>query len=108
VEIKITAGGRQIGLPGQPPYDVEAALPTEVNVYQDDVRSELRGAPDCVGAVRRHGHDHDALTHQQAARGLQEARAVIDDQATHGSRMASGRPAYIPATWTFLPSRSES
>ena len=96
--------------PPEPSYDIEAALPTEVDVDQGDVRSELRGTPDCVGTVRYYCHDHDALTVQQTASGRQEQRAVIDNQATerHGPRMASDRSTCIPASWTLLPRQPES
>jgi len=39
---------RQIGFALQPPNDIEAALPTQVDVDQADVGPELRGASPCV------------------------------------------------------------
>jgi hypothetical protein len=41
---------------------------------------ELVGAPEGFVARRRHGHDGHPLSFEQAAGGLEEARAVVDDE----------------------------
>jgi hypothetical protein len=73
------------------PGQLEAALAAQVDVQQGDVRSQLPGPLEGLGAVGGHAHDRDAMALQEAAGGVQEAGAVVDDQAAqHGLRIAVG------------------
>lgn len=76
----------------QPSYDLEAALTTEVDVNQRDVRPEIRDTLERLGAARGDADDGDALALQQTARGVQEARAVVDNETTQHHVSKNGKP----------------
>jgi hypothetical protein len=63
---------------------VEAALVAEVDVEERDVRPQLAGEPDRLGARRRHGHHPHPLALKQRAGGPQEVGAVVDDEQAQG------------------------
>jgi hypothetical protein len=77
------AQGGRAGLAVQPPGELQAALAAEVDVQQGHIRLELLGALERIGAVGRHADDADALPLQEAAGGVQEPGAVVDDEAAH-------------------------
>jgi hypothetical protein len=79
----------QAGLAVEAPGQLQAALATQVDVEQGDVRSQLPGPLERVGAVGGHTHDRDALAFQEAAGGVQDAGAVVDNEAAqhHGLRI---------------------
>jgi hypothetical protein len=82
----VTAPGRPCG---ESLHDLEATLPTEVDVNQCDVWPNLFGELERLGAGGCHPDDRDALTFQPAACGFLEARVVIDNQtAQHDLRIA--------------------
>jgi len=56
------------------------AIATEVDVEQGDVRPQLGGLLKGLGTGRRDADDRGPLAFQQAAGGVQEARAVINDE----------------------------
>jgi hypothetical protein len=57
----------------------EAAFAPEVDVDQRHVGPQFLETPKRVGASRCASDDGDALALQQAARGVDESRAVVDD-----------------------------
>jgi len=57
----------------------EAALRAEIDVDQYHLRPQLFGAPERLGAGCGHADDRDPLELEQATRGLEERRVVIDD-----------------------------
>jgi len=65
----------------QPAAQLEAALPTEVDVHEHDVRAQICRLPQRLGAGRRHPGHGDPLLLEEAAGGSEEVRTVIDDQA---------------------------
>jgi hypothetical protein len=91
------------------PGQLEAALAAQVDVQQGDIRSQLPGPLEGLGAVGGHAHDRDALALQEAAGGVQEAEAVVDDQAAQqGSGSQLGMPGRIPASWKLIRLASRS
>src|ERR1700694_391032 len=61
----------------------EAALRAEIDVDQYHLRPQLFGAPERLSAGRCHADNRDPLVLEQATRGFEETRVVIDDQAAH-------------------------
>jgi hypothetical protein len=57
----------------------EAALRAEIDVDQYHLRPQLFGAPDGLGAGCGDADDRDPLELEQATRGFEERRVVIDD-----------------------------
>src|SRR4029453_3477906 len=85
--------GRDLaGLVVEAPGQLQAALATQVDIQQGDVRAQLHRAPERLGAVGGDADDGDALAFQEAAGGVQEPGAVVDDQAAkhHGLSIAGG------------------
>ena len=82
----------------------EAVLAAEVYVDQCDIRPQLVGEAECLVACRRRTGDLDPLLLEQPARGVQELRTVVDDQAAqlsnrHGRRASqTGAAARIAAS----------
>jgi hypothetical protein len=66
--------GCQAGFSEKSPSEVKAALSTEVDAQQGDVRPQLDGLLEGLSTGRRDADDHDPLAFQQAAGGVQEAR----------------------------------
>jgi hypothetical protein len=60
---------------------------------------------------RRHAHNHDALAFQQATGGVQEARAVINDEdetaQCHHTSIAPRLPAPLAASRKLGPRQQE-
>jgi DNA-binding NarL/FixJ family response regulator len=99
-------GGGRAGLVLEAPGQLQAALAPQVDVEQGDVRAQLLGPPEGFGAAGGLADDHDPLAFQEPAGGVQEAVAVVDDQAAqHGLRIAGGAAGHIPASWKLGPRR---
>ena len=87
---------RQTSFPRQPPGDVKTALPTKVNVEQRDVGPQLGRPLDSLSSTRRHADNHHPLAFQQATSGIQEPRAVINNQTAQRHHTRIARAAGAP------------
>src|SRR4029077_16816535 len=63
--------------------DVEAALVTEPDIDEHDVRPELLLELQCFGARGRHPDDDHAFSLEQHARGVEEGSVVVDYEAAN-------------------------
>jgi len=89
-----------VGVVLELPGDLEAALGAEVDFDQGDVGPQLVGEPERLGAGGRHADARHPLAFEQAAGGVQEEAAVVDDQAAqHAPRMTRPSAGGIPASW---------
>jgi hypothetical protein len=67
-------------------------LAAEVDVHQGDIGSQPLRLPERLRAVGGHADDHDPLAFEETAGSLQEAGAVVDDEAaqSHTPSIAGG------------------
>lgn len=74
-------------------HEVKAALVTEMDVHQRDVRPEQLGTLQRLGRVHRHTYDGDPFTLEQYTRRIQKTRVVVDDKTTKHNTSITCRSA---------------
>ena len=92
---------------GQVPRKIETAGAAQVDINERHVRAQLADLADRRLAGRGHANDRDPLLLEEGAGRLEEAHAVVNDQAaqSHSLIIADGRQARIAASSNPAPRR---